>query len=60
MSEQKKCFKCGKTKDLSDFVTIGDGNTSSYCRACIKLLLKDDFAVERYDKMLRQRPRAWK
>ena len=59
MSEQKKCPKCGRTKDLSAFMVMGKGYTT-YCRSCIKHLVNDDFAVDRYDKMLKQRPRAWK
>lgn len=58
--EEKICLKCGNSKPLSEFIGFKGGGTTAYCQSCVRLLMNDDFAVNRYDKLIRRKPKPWR
>ena len=57
--KKKTCLKCKWEKDESQFHKFGNGQTTAYCKTCIKRTLSGKFNPDRFDKIIRREPRPW-
>lgn len=57
----KQCYKCGATKQISDFQTRKDGRISGDCRECHRAYMREHYAMNKkkyLDKAKRHREAA--